>query len=199
MSAGKIHRAKSFRQCGPFICVMGKVIIMDDEYINIGRWFSILHRRSQLFVVEACEQLHLTYSECVMLIRLYDAEGSKQDDLASMLFLDKAVVTRTMNLLQEKGLVERKRDEHDRRVRRVYLTEYGRQQHIYLRNVIQRWVDFLAGGMDPEQVKTIIHGFHTLADSASRVDLHQLARDIPATPTTDGLVEQEGVFDDDKK
>ena len=49
-----------------------------DEYINIGRWFSVLHRRSQIFVVEACEKLHLTYSEYVMLLRIYDHEGARQ-------------------------------------------------------------------------------------------------------------------------
>ena len=56
-----------------------------DEYINIGRWFSVLHRRSQIFVVEACEKLHLTYSEYVMLLRIYDHEGARQDELATML------------------------------------------------------------------------------------------------------------------
>ena len=57
-----------------------------DEYINIGRWFSVLHRRSQIFVVEACEKLHLTYSEYVMLLRIYDHEGARQDELATMLY-----------------------------------------------------------------------------------------------------------------
>lgn len=74
-----------------------------DEYINIGRWFSVLHRRSQIFVVEACEKLHLTYSEYVMLLRIYDHEGARQDELAAMLYLDKAVVTRTMTMLEKKG------------------------------------------------------------------------------------------------
>lgn len=171
------------------------MIQMDDDYVNIGRWFSILHRRSQLFVVEACQDLHLTYSEYVMLIRLFDSEGAKQDDLANMLFLDKAVVTRTMNLLEEKGLVVRKRDTRDRRVRRVFLTDYGRQQHNYLRNTIQRWVDYLAQDMEPQQVKIIIHGFHLLAERASQADLHELARDIPEGEEESGLVEREGVYD----
>lgn len=174
-----------------------KVIPMDDDYVNIGRWFSILHRRSQLFVVEASEKLHLTYSEYVMLIRIFDNEGAKQDDLASMLYLDKAVVTRTMILLQEKGLVVRKRDEQDRRVRRVYLTDFGREQHAYLRNVIQRWVDYLAHDMDPEQVKTIIHGFHVLADRASQADLHRIAKDIPEREQGEGLIEREGAYTED--
>ena len=55
-----------------------------DEYINIGRWFSILHRRSQIFVVEASARLNLTYSENVMLLRIFDHEGARQDELAAM-------------------------------------------------------------------------------------------------------------------
>lgn len=110
-----------------------------DEYINIGRWFSVLHRRSQIFVVEACEKLHLTYSEYVMLLRIYDHEGARQDELAAMLYLDKAVVTRTMTMLENKGLVYREQDARDKRAKHVYLTDYGKKQHAYLRNVIQRW------------------------------------------------------------
>ena len=112
-----------------------------DDYVNVGRWFSILHRRSQLFVVEACQELNLTFSEYIMLIRIFDNEGAKQDELASMLYLDKAVVTRTVNLLQEKGLIYREQDENDRRVRHIYLTDYGREQHHFLRNMILGWVD----------------------------------------------------------
>ena len=99
-----------------------------DEYINIGRWFSVLHRRSQIFVVEACEKLHLTYSEYVMLLRIYDHEGARQDELAAMLYLDKAVVTRTMTMLEKKGLVYREQDARDKRAKHVYLTDYGSSQ-----------------------------------------------------------------------
>ena len=48
-----------------------------DDYVNVGRWFSILHRRSQLFIVEACQKLHLTFSEYIMLIRIFDNESGK--------------------------------------------------------------------------------------------------------------------------
>ena len=65
------------------------------DYVSIGRCFTILHRRSQAFVTAACARLHLTYSEYVLMIRLYDAEGASQEELASMLYLDKAVVTRS--------------------------------------------------------------------------------------------------------
>lgn len=161
---------------------------MEDDYVDIGRWFSILNRRSQLFVVEACAEMHLTYSEYVMLIRIYDHEGARQDDLAEMLFLDKAVVTRTMNMLQEKGLVRRERDEDDRRVRRIYMTDYGREKHAFLRNIIQRWVDYLTAGMDPTEVRAMISGFRALAERASQANLPRLARNISNEPEKGGYI-----------
>lgn len=150
-----------------------------DEYVNWGRWFSILHRRSQLFVVEACQKYGLTFSEYIMLIRIYDHEGAKQDDLAAMLYLDKAVVTRTINLLVDKGFIYREADGDDRRIRHIYLTDYGREQHEYLRNVIQGWVDYLVADMDKAEVKELFNGFHKLVDRACEADLVELAKHLP--------------------
>lgn len=150
-----------------------------DDYVNAGRWFSILHRRSQLFVVEACQNLHLTFSEYIMLIRLFDQEGAKQDELASMLYLDKAVVTRTINLLQEKGFIYREVDAADRRVKHIYLTEYGRAQHRILRNIIQGWIDYLVCDMDPKEVQAIFQGVGQLVDKACAADLVKLAKKLP--------------------
>ena len=150
-----------------------------DDYVNVGRWFSILHRRSQLFVVEACQKLDLTFSEYIMLIRIYDHEGAKQDDLAAMLYLDKAVVTRTINLLVNKGFIYREADSSDRRIRHIYLTDYGRQQHDFLRNVIQGWVDYLVKDMDKAEVKELFEGFHKLVEKACDADLVDLAKHLP--------------------
>ena len=151
-----------------------------DDYVNVGRWFSILHRRSQLFIVEACQELDLTFSEYSMLVRIFDHEGAKQDELASMLYLDKAVVTRTVNLLQEKGFIYRKPDERDRRVRHIYLTDHGREQHQFLRNIIQGWVDYLVADMKDEEVKALFRGFGELVERACAADLVKLARELPA-------------------
>lgn len=149
-----------------------------DDFVNVSRWVAVLYRRSQLFVVEACQKMGLTFSEYVMLMRVFDYEGAKQDELAAMLYLDKAVVTRTVNLLQEKGLIYRQQDEFDRRVKHIYLTEYGKAQHEYLRNVLQKWVDHLVEGMDADEVKSLFANFHRLVDRACEANLTELARDV---------------------
>ncbi len=161
-----------------------------DEYINIGRWFSILYRRSQIFVVEACEKLHLTYSEYVMLLRIYDHEGARQDELAAMLYLDKAVVTRTMNMLEQKGLVYREQDTRDKRAKHVYLTDFGKEQHAYLRNVIKRWVDYLVEDMEPQDVEVIVKGIDHLVERACQADIYKLAKNIPENESAGGELDE---------
>jgi len=150
-----------------------------DNYVNLGRWFSIMYRRSQQFVVEACEELGLTYSEFVLLVRLHDNEGAKQDELAANLFLDKAVVTRTLNSLEAKGYLQRKADAADRRVRHVYLTDFGKEKHTYFRNVIQRWTDYLFAELSKEDAGIVFRSLEKLTDRACKADLQELAKDIP--------------------
>ena len=41
------------------------------DYLDIAHCFGVIRRRSQAFVVEACEKLHLTYSEYALLLKLY--------------------------------------------------------------------------------------------------------------------------------
>lgn len=150
-----------------------------DDYVNAGRWFSILHRRSQLFVVEACQKLHLTFSEYILLSRLFDHEGAKQDELAAMLYLDKAVVTRTINLLQEKGFIVRETDRADRRVKHIFLTEYGRAQQKFLNGILQGWVDYLVCDMEPGEVQAIFQGVSRLVDKACDADIVNLVKNLP--------------------
>lgn len=149
------------------------------EYVDLARWFSILYRRSQQFVVEAGEELGLTYSEYVLLLRLYDHEGAMQDELAASLFLDKAVVTRTVNSLEKKGYLTREADEMDRRIRHVYLTDFARAQYPFLCNILQRWTEYLCKGLKKSEVKVMFGIFGKLTDRACAADLAVIAQNIP--------------------
>ena len=148
------------------------------DYLDIGRCFSILHRRSQLFIVMACERLQLTYSEYVLLIRLYEREGLSQEELSSMLLLDKAVVTRTMGMLEQKGLIRREKDRKDKRVKRVYLTELAMEQKEYLMGVLQVWIDYLSEGLDQGEIRALVQGFHDIARRATEANVQALTRDF---------------------
>ena len=100
------------------------------------------------------------------MIRLYDAEGASQEELASMLYLDKAVVTRSLASLEQKGMVHREQDGRDRRIKRIYPTEFAQTQKTFLQGIIRAWVRYLAAGMEQAEVETTIRGFHDAAKRA---------------------------------
>lgn len=144
------------------------------DYRNASRWFGILNRRSQAYIVKACEPLDITFSEYVLILNLYDHEGVSQEDMAGLMFVDKAVVARTIKSLEAKGYVRRIQGEVDKRIKRIYTTEKGNEQEEFLRNVVCRWIDFLSAGLDPKTVEIVLQGFHHLSQRAYSADLDKI-------------------------
>lgn len=62
----------------------------------------------------------------MVLLQLWEEDGLKGGELATRLRVEPPTVTRMLQRLERCGLVERRRDSHDARGVRVYLTEAGR-------------------------------------------------------------------------
>ncbi len=148
------------------------------NYRNIGRSFSILHRRSQLFVTAACERLRLSYLEYVMLLQILSSEGLSQEELVSALCLDKAVVTRTIALLEEKEMAYRERDVKDRRMNRIYPTAKAKAERDNLEGILAHWIEYLQQDMDPRVAEAVSGGFLLAAERASKANIPELVRQI---------------------
>ena len=69
--------------------------------------------------------LDVTPEQWVVLFRLREREGLTQSELGERTIRDKATVTRILDRLEKKALVERRRDAKDRRSQRIFLTEKG--------------------------------------------------------------------------
>jgi DNA-binding MarR family transcriptional regulator len=64
----------------------------------------------------------------ILLKQAAENEGSSQRELAEHMHIEPPTLVRHLDKLAHEGLVERRRDESDRRVARVYLTSAGRQR-----------------------------------------------------------------------
>lgn len=67
-------------------------------------------------------QFGITRAQWVVLARLDRSEGLKQSELAEMLELQPISLTRLLDKLCDSGLIERRADPIDRRVKRLFLT-----------------------------------------------------------------------------
>lgn len=146
------------------------------DYLKIAQSFSILHRQSQAFVVHACQELGLTYTEYIILLYICRAEGCRQDELCAALKLDKAAAARGLRLLEEKELIIRREDKSDRRMKRLYFSPAGKKQRRLIEGSIACWIDYLAKDVPEDLAGMIVNNFDEMAVKAREADFAAIER-----------------------
>ncbi|MEM7106177.1 MAG: MarR family transcriptional regulator [Bacteroidota bacterium] len=70
--------------------------------------------------------LDITKEHWILLVNLWIKDGQNQQELANNVFKDKASITRTLSVMERKNLLVRVEDNQDRRNKRIYLTQKGK-------------------------------------------------------------------------
>ena len=83
------------------------------------------------------EGLGLYRGQPPLLRHLWEQEGLTQTELASVLKIKPATITKMLQRMEKAGFITRKPDPADQRVSRVYLTESGRAVQNEVENVFQ--------------------------------------------------------------
>jgi len=83
---------------------------------------------------ELLSELGLYTGQEILLMHLWLEDGLTQTALAERLCIQRATLTKTLDRLEQAGLVARRPDDEDRRVTRVHITDKGQE----LRRSIER-------------------------------------------------------------
>ncbi len=93
---------------------------------SIGFWVNGLARLIRLTLENQLKEVGLTPTTWTVLMALGEEDQLSQTGLARRTLLDGATITRALDLLAAKDYIMRNRDDVDRRVQIVELTETGR-------------------------------------------------------------------------
>ncbi|AYD04042.1 MarR family transcriptional regulator [Neorhizobium sp. NCHU2750] len=77
----------------------------------------------------------LTYPRARALFRLARRQNMTQTELACELEVEQATMVRLLDRMEEHGLIERRQDASDRRVKLIALTEHGQEQAAFVRQL----------------------------------------------------------------
>lgn len=97
---------------------------------SIGFWVNGLARLTRLTLEGQLREVGLTPTTWTVLMALGEEDQLSQTDLARRTLLDGATMTRALDLLAAKDYIERNRDDVDRRVQIVELTDAGREMTV---------------------------------------------------------------------
>ncbi len=142
--------------------------------MNIERFVGVLNRQTQAYISNAVKNIDISYSECIFLANLYDKEGINQEELSSVLFIDKTITAKSTKSLEKKGFLIREKCETDKRSKRLYLTNKGRDCKEDVFSYLEKWIDFLTEGMDGKTKDIIFNGLQLMAERAANAKFGEL-------------------------
>jgi len=100
-------------------------------------------------------KIGFTRTQWMALRRVGDQPGVSQSELAELLEVEKATAGRVIDKLETFGWLERRPDENDRRVKRVYLTELGRRIHSDITPIAEAMVEEELSGLSRKERETL--------------------------------------------
>ena len=124
-------------------------------------------RKLAKFYVKALADYTLTPSQLFLLRQLWLEDGLPLRDLGLRAQLDATSTTWLVDQLEQAGMVERKRNDPDRRIVRVWLTEAGRQSQAELVPALTRWENALHQGLLPHHTPDEIAAFRSVLATLS--------------------------------
>ena len=90
---------------------------------SIGKYLSIARRAHASLLDQKLKPYNMSHGQLFLLIILYKGDGVYQQTLCQAYNLNKAAVGRSINKLEEKGLITKELDPADNRRKLIYLTD----------------------------------------------------------------------------
>jgi DNA-binding MarR family transcriptional regulator len=128
-------------------------IVVDNA---IGFWIHRVYQatRNEMFRLFRDLGEDVTPEQWAVLIRLWEQDGRTQSELSDATFRDRPTMSRILDGMQERGILEREVDPNDSRVRIVRLTRRGRALQKKLVPVVQGLVERAVDGIDEKDLVT---------------------------------------------
>lgn len=143
----------------------------DDPFVNtLGKWVEVFMRRSMHNFIAYSKEKGLSMSQIGALLRIFRGGRSSVSDIGDNLGVTSAAASQMLERLVQQGLILRKEDPEDRRVKQVVLTDKGReilQESIAAR---QGWLENLAQTLSEGEREQITAALEILIEKASQLE-----------------------------
>jgi MarR family transcriptional regulator, lower aerobic nicotinate degradation pathway regulator len=150
--------------------------LLSNPVFVLGRLGYGLKRQA----AEELEDAGFSLYDYSVLALLTSGPCATQATIATMLELDRSQLVGLLDSLEQRGLVERRRDQDDRRRHTVLLTDEGTRQLAHIRAIINGLADEFLAPLD-EQERATLH------ELLLRVASHHDARFVQPQETTAGV------------
>jgi DNA-binding MarR family transcriptional regulator len=140
-----------------------------EDIDRVAALISFTYRSVQKHFARELAQYHIGWGHFAILMSLYDQEGRSQDSLAQSKGFDKTMIAKSILRLEEEGIVYRKIDREDKRIKRLYLTEKGRKLRPEMEKIGFELNTILLKGFDSDKLSAATEIVRKIALNAARL------------------------------
>ncbi len=127
-------------------------------------------RRWRKMLDERLKDLGVTQARWSTMVYLYQGgEGLTQRELAGLMAIENPTLVRLLDSLEQQKLIERRPCPNDRRARRLYLTENGREFMNVLTARADKLRDGMLDGISDEEIDCTVRVFHRILENAEKL------------------------------
>jgi DNA-binding MarR family transcriptional regulator len=141
-----------------YCCICNKntckeVAMMKDILREIGMIARALDSISNI----EFKEYDLTKGQYLYLVRICENPGIIQEKLAEMIKVDRTTAARAIKKLEMNGFIEKKDDEHNKKIKKLFPTEKGKNVYPFIRGENDYSNTVALEGFSESEVETIQH------------------------------------------
>lgn len=103
------------------------------------------------------KEYDLTKGQYLYLVRIVENPGIIQDKLAEMIKVDRTTAARAIKKLEMQGFIEKRDDDINKKIKKLYPTEKGENVYPFLRREGEYSNKVALSGFSTEETDTIFH------------------------------------------
>ncbi len=152
--------------------------MMPDQHIKevVNKYISLSFSVNKIGEALVKEQLDcdLTSEQHYMLRYIYQNHSCTSSELADVFSVKKSAITAIITRLWTKGFIKRTRDENDRRVVYLTLTDKGNELYLETEARIHKLVESIITKFDQHEIEMFIQSYEKLHDVLLETKKNQL-------------------------
>ncbi|ARP53751.1 MarR family transcriptional regulator [Alcaligenes faecalis] len=112
---------------------------------------NIIYKLDQTLRSTTLREHNMTYVHFRVLQYLWDKDGRSIGEIAKAIVVHQPVLSRVIDQMEERELVQRRTDENDSRYMRVYLSETGRERYAQVWPAAKKMIDDALSVLNPNE------------------------------------------------
>lgn len=147
---------------------------MYEKFSNIGRCTSILDRLMKMYYDHGLADYEIGWGQQFYVEYLYDHPGATAQEMVECIRVDKATLTKVIKKLVEIDYVRVVRDEKDRRIKLLFLTDKAVPAAKRIREIHNSFYRDLCSGISASDIQLTEQTMERMMENLNRKVWHRM-------------------------